>query len=168
MLRRRAGIDAATSGSRRASLAQQLLAPLLGEDKVAGALSYLAPLFGLQAAPIPSSPKPEEVQEQTIATVVSMFRLAQGPLAGHLCEDLHWADDTTTKVVQRIAEEIAGLPVLLVLTTRSKADAPLAEDGIRHYYKEIVLAPLSGSTAGDLVRAVAQGAGLSAETCVVS
>ena len=45
MLRRRAGIDAATSGSRRASLAQVPLAPLLGEDKVAGELSYLAPLF---------------------------------------------------------------------------------------------------------------------------
>jgi hypothetical protein len=164
LLRRIAGIEARASESEVLMLARQFLARFLGEDMVAGTMRYLAPLFGLQGSPVPDDSRPEEVREQTIAAVVRLFRSlgVQGPLV-MLCEDLHWADDTTATVIQRIAEESAALPVLLILTTRPSAEASLAVDRIADGYKEIVLERLADPTASDLVRRIAGSFSLSAD-----
>lgn len=164
LLRRAAQMGAATSETEKSDLAKQLLARFLQDNEVADALNYLAPLFGLRALPIPSDKTPEQVQEQTISTVVRMLRAlaAQGALTV-LCEDLHWADDTTAKLVQRIAEDIADLPTMMIVTSRSKSDTSLDVKKFETFCKEITLGPLPGPAAADLVRSVAKGAVLSAD-----
>ncbi len=164
LLRRTARIGAAMSEAEKSGLARQLMGRFLAENELPDALNYLAPLLGLQAIPIPSNDTPEQVREQTISTVVRMIRAlaAQGPLAV-LCEDLHWADDTTVKLVQRIAEEIAALPVIVIVTSRSESETSLDAENIRAYYKEILLEPLTESTAADLVRSVAKGSVLATD-----
>src|SRR5690606_13011567 len=56
---------------------------------------------------------------------------------------------------------IGNLPILLILTARTLADNGLLLDRLQGFYKEIRLDPLSHSSAGDLVRAVAKDAPLS-------
>ena len=110
LLRRVANITVGASESEKRGLATEALGRFLAASDVPNALSDLAPLFGLEAAPIPVDQTPDQVRDQTISTVVRMLRalVAQGPSV-LLCEDLHWADDTTVNIVERLADEIADL-----------------------------------------------------------
>lgn len=120
-------------------------------EGVSGALAMLAPA--------PSDKRPEVRREETILAILQVLRAmaARGPLLV-LCEDLHWADDTTATVVQRFAEEAGSLRTMLIATSRSKADLPLQRIGAA--YREMLLAPLSADAAGALVRSVSKGAAL--------
>jgi tetratricopeptide (TPR) repeat protein len=135
---------------------------LLPADEVPTALIFLGPLFGLDSAALPTDVGPAEVRDQMISTVVQMIcsLAAERPLAV-LCEDLHWVDDTTAKVIERVAQEIAKLPALMIVTTRPTPDeAHLALSTCA----TIVLQPLDPSTAAQLVRSVAKGVALPDET----
>ena len=126
LLRRTANITAATSKRDRLELAKQLLDRFLAPDEVAAALVYLAPLFGIDAPLALTNETPEQVRDQTISSVVGMLRsfAGLGPLA-LLCEDLHWADATTATVIERVSEGIAGLRVLMLVTTRPDSEVRL-------------------------------------------
>ena len=41
-----------------------------------------------------------------------------------LCEDLHWADDTTVTVVARVCDHIELLRAMILVTMRPSADPP--------------------------------------------
>jgi class 3 adenylate cyclase len=158
LLRRCAGIAGGASESEKRERATELLARFLAAAEVPDALSYLAPLFGLDAAPIPAGQTPGQVRDQTIALVVRMLRAlaAQRPSV-LLCEDLHWADDTTASIVERLADEIGDLAVLMIATARPEADnLPDPAKAI-----PIPLPPLDPETSVDLVRSVARGTALS-------
>ena len=160
LLRRTAGITAATPKPERLELAKRLLERFLGAGEVSAALVYLAPLFGTD--PVSETlESPDQVRDQTIATVVGMLRsfAGQGPLA-LLCEDLHWADATTATIIERVSAHIADLRVMLVVTTRPDSDVSLAVTDPT----TIVLQPLDARAAADLVRSVAGGAVLDRAT----
>ena len=158
LLRRTANVTAATSKQARLEFAKQMLDRFLAPDAVTAALVYLAPLFGIDSTPSQTNETPEQVRDQTIATVVGMLRsfANQGPLA-LLCEDLHWADATTATVIERVSEHIADLRVLMIVTTRPDSEVRVNVTNPM----TIVLPPLDAPAAADLVRSVADGAALS-------
>jgi class 3 adenylate cyclase len=158
LLRRFANITPASSESDKLALAQQLLARLLPDEDVRVALSYLAPLFGLEGAAIPTNLSPAEVREHMVSTVLRMVRglAAEGPLVV-LCEDLHWIDDTTANVIARVCQEIDRLRVLMIVTMRPTSEEPLLD---LSKLTIVALQPLDRSTAADLVRSVAKDAAL--------
>lgn len=157
LLRRSAQIAPQQSDEERRSRAQALLDGVVGSAAAPEVLAYLAPLFGIAAMPLPGHPTPGEVQAHTAASVVRIVRAlaAQGPLA-LLCEDLHWADASTLGVLQQLAGEIAALPALLLVTSRTLADVAL--DWQR--FVQIELQPLQQADAVRLVEAIAPGAAL--------
>ena len=124
MLRRTANITPASSEAEKRTLVQQLLAQLLPDDAMPAAFSYLASLFGLENVALPGNVAPAEVRDQTISIVVQILTnlAAKRPLA-LLCEDLHWVDDTTARVIARIGDVIADLPVLVIITTRPNSES---------------------------------------------
>lgn len=153
--------DPTASDHQKSDLARRFLARLLEADEVPDALASLASVFGLPAASAPLDKTPEAVREETIAAIVKVWRahVADRPLV-LLCEDLHWADDTTATVVQRFAEETGSLRAMLMATTRSKSDLSIASEPIGDAYSEMCLGPLSGADAADLIRSVARGTAL--------
>ena len=161
LLRRTANITSASTEEEKRALALQLLARCLPADQVPAALPYLGPLFGLEGVALPADIGPTDVRDKMISTVVQMIRglAAERPLA-LLCEDLHWVDDTTASVIERLAQEISSLRTLMVVTSRPTSDeAPLEPSA----GTTIVLQPLDPPTAAELVRSIAKGASLSDE-----
>ena len=157
LLRRTASFAPEQSDEERVAHARRLLERILGADDAALALPYLAPLFGLGGVPLASHQTPGEVRAHTVSSVVRIVRAfaAQGPLA-LLCEDLHWADASTMSVLQQVAAEISGLPALLVVTSRTLADAQLDPA----HFSLIDLRPLGDSEATELVGSIAPDAHL--------
>ena len=126
------------------------------------ALTYLAPLFGLQSDVVPTKLDPVEVREQTVSVVSRLLSgvARQRPLV-LICEDLHWVDDTTAKVIARICLEIGRLRALMIVTTRPTSDEPRLD---LSNFIEIALQPFDRSTAADLIRSVAKGVEVPDET----
>jgi class 3 adenylate cyclase len=157
LLQRTANITPASSEADKRELAQQFLARLLPGDDVQRALAILGPLFGLESMAPPADLAPADVREQTILTILQIIRhlATERPLA-ILCEDLHWVDDTTARVIDRLTAEIASLRVLLIVTTRPTSERTFALSA----FIPIDLQPLDSSMAADLVRSVAKEATL--------
>jgi hypothetical protein len=117
----------------------------------------------MQSAPIPIDKTREQVRRRTIESIVAIVRAlaAQSPLAV-LCEDLHWADDSTAQVVQNISQAIGELRALMLVTRWPRPVTPIDLEAVTASFTTIAVEPLRSDNAADLVRAVAQG-GLSAE-----
>jgi class 3 adenylate cyclase len=158
LLGRLAGIHHTATEAEKIDCAKTLIARFFAEDERQSALEYLSPLFKLQVAEQPRNSAPEEVRKQTIRMLVDLVgKLAKrGPLA-ILCEDGHWADDTTATVMQDLAESIVDLPVMLIVTARSEPDAPSGARKIEKPSLLIRLEPLPVTAAADLVRSIATG-----------
>jgi class 3 adenylate cyclase len=161
LLRTSAGIGRGASEADQERSALALLTRVLGEAEARDVLKYLAPLFGIESAPIPLDKTREQVRAATIAAIVGIVRAyaTMSPLA-ILCEDLHWADDTTAQVVQAIAEIARTMPVLLIVTRWPKPVTGIDFDAITAACTTVTVEPLPAENAADLVRAVA-GGGLS-------
>ena len=162
LLRRIANITSASTEEEKLSRAQHLLIPLLTHTDMTIALTYLAPLFGLQSDVVPTKLDPVEVREQTVSVVSRLLSgvAGQRPLV-LICEDLHWVDDTTAKVIARICLEIGRLRALMIVTTRPTSDEPRLD---LSNFIEIALQPFDRSTAADLIRSVAKGVEVPDET----
>jgi hypothetical protein len=162
LLRGAANIAPTSSEAEKNNLARQLLTRLLPPEEVPAALTNLGPLFGLQSVAVPADAGPTEARDRMISTAVRIItRLsAERPLA-LLCEDLHWVDDTTARVIARVAERIAGWRALIIVTTRPTLDEPPLNLST---FETIELEPLDSKSAADLVRATAKGVALSDET----
>jgi class 3 adenylate cyclase len=158
LLRRRAGIGASTSEAGKEIAAAAFLTPLLGESEARESLKYLGPLFGIESTPIPLDKTRDQVQAETIAAIIAIVRAlaAQKPLAV-LCEDLHWADDTTGQVVQALAGIVAEMPLLLIVTRWPKPVTQIDLEGVTASFTAVPVEPLETSNAADLVSAVADG-----------
>jgi class 3 adenylate cyclase/tetratricopeptide (TPR) repeat protein len=162
LLRRTAGIDAASSEDAKEEAASRLLTRLLGEQNGRDALKYLAPLFGIASVAVPLEKTGEQIQAATIATIVAIVRAlgTHEPLA-LLCEDLHWADDTTAQAVQAVAQVIAELRALMIVTRWPRAVTQIDLEAVTGTFTTFPVEPLPMSIAADLVRS-ASGDGLSA------
>jgi class 3 adenylate cyclase/tetratricopeptide (TPR) repeat protein len=159
-LRRAAGMtDPLTPPGRKSELARQFIGSLLEANEAMEAMDALAPVLGLSMSSDPAAQAPDTLREITISSIVKVLRAytAHGPLL-LLCEDLHWADDTTATAIQRFAKEASSMRVLLMVTSRSKPEVALGGDG--NGCDEIALAPLSEADSADLVHSVAKGAAL--------
>ena len=123
LLRRLAALTGEQSPSETRARVTQLLERCLPPADVPDTLNTLAALFGIGTAIIPAGQTPAEVRDQTVSTVVRVLRalIARGPSV-LLCEDLHWADDTTSTIVARLAEHIPELGVLLLVTARPETE----------------------------------------------
>lgn len=149
-----AGIRPRSSDDEKRALGEELLRRLLPEDGALAALPYIAPLFGLDSLPTPPDVAPAEVRERTISALVLIFNglVAERPLA-LLCEDLHWADDSTANLLIRLCGEIGRQRALIVVTMRPSPEKPLLDLSA---FITIELQPLDPLAAADLVRNVAK------------
>ena len=161
LLQTSAGIERGASDAAKEAAAVAFLADLIGEEDARDTLRYLAPLFALDTIPLPLEKTREQVRAATIAAIVSLVRAyaARGPLV-ILCEDLHWADDTTAQVVQAVAESLASLPALLVVTRWPRPVTQIDLESVTAACATYPVEPLPPRNAADLVRSVG-GEGLS-------
>ena len=155
VLRRMAGIHATASETHKERAATLLLTRLLGDEGARTAFGYLAPLSGIQAPAMLDKTR-EELRAAIISTIVAMVRT----LAAHtpliiLCEDLHWADDTTAQLTQRISQSIEDLRALLIVTRWPKAVSSIDLDGVTASFTTVAVEPLHEAHAAALVRSVA-------------
>lgn len=150
LLRRAAGISDTASDAEKTRLATTFLARTLGDDSSADTLADVATLFGLQVPKLPPERVPSEVRERLVSAVVGILRALAAEARTLLCEDLHWADATTGDVIGRIAADISGSGILMIVTTRSLVDSPVDFQ----QFAVSNLQPLDTETSADFVRSI--------------
>lgn len=157
LLRRSAGITSGMAPAAALACLHRLVETLLPADDVEPALDYLSPLIGLSAATPAGA---TDVQERTIAIlakiVAGLFQERPGFV---LCEDLHWADDSTLQLIARLFAEAQGR-VLVLGTSRV---APPGALGAAPGLAVIALPPLGPEASLELVRGLSGGAALPAD-----
>lgn len=167
LLRRWLGVTEETPATETYDQLRARLRVVLGEE-ADDVLPYLAVMLGL--------PVPEELQVRIKfldgqAMGRQIFRsarrlvecLAQDRPVGLVFEDLHWADESTTELIEHLLPLTASLPVMLVGTSRP--DPSTAAARVRHTastefperYLEIRLTPLAAAAGADLVRHLLDG-----------
>jgi class 3 adenylate cyclase len=162
LLRRLARIDSSASEADQEHAALSLLSPLLGDARAREHLTYLGPLLGMTSVPIPLDKTREQVRAAALAAIVEIVRAVAGRARlVVLCEDLHWADDTTAQAVQAVSQIVSAIPTLMLATRWPKSERAFDLDAICAGFTTIPVEPLPGVNAARLVRTVA-GDGLSA------
>ena len=156
LLRRLAHIEPGTPAEDKERDAINLLTPFMGEADARERVRPLAALFGMEPAPIPLDKTRDQVRAMTIAAIVDIVRAcAEKTRLVVLCEDLHWADDTTAQVIQSVAQIVSSIPALLMVTRWPKSERPIDMDAICATFTTIPVEPLAGVSAAHLVRSVA-------------
>ncbi len=123
---------------------QKLAAGLEALGARAQEAEAIAPVLGYVLGFEESRPRevdPEQLQRQIAlaARVLVERRLERGPLLV-IVEDLHWADAASLELLRHVADHFAERPLMLLLSHRPEARAPLAG---RAAQSVIRLAPLS-------------------------
>jgi class 3 adenylate cyclase/tetratricopeptide (TPR) repeat protein len=94
-------------------------------DQETGAV--FADLLSLPAGerfpPLPDDPR-QKRERILVALVRQLESLAQRRPMLFLFEDAHWSDSTSLELLERLAERVRRLPVLLVVTFRPEFEAP--------------------------------------------
>jgi serine/threonine protein kinase/tetratricopeptide (TPR) repeat protein len=125
------------------------------------ALTEAAPLFASlldlpQAAQSPAlaAMPPERQREETLEALVALvLAMTEGEPVILLVEDLHWLDATTLGWLDRLIEQAATAPLLLVMTIRpNTVDIPW---GSRARVMQIALGALSGQDTEQLIQHLA-------------
>jgi len=151
LLGRFAGIgredDAAT---RWRKLAEMLAAAGMAQDAPLVAAVIGVPNAGLYEAPS-ETPQRQRVAFVGAFAALLRYRAGNAPLA-LLVEDLHWADATTREFLAALPDALAGLPAVLVATTRPNVTSALS---VRYDVRRITLDPLPADATAALVRHVA-------------
>ena len=122
------------------------------------ALSEALPLFAslldlpqaAQSPPLPAMP-PERQREETLEALVALvLAMAEGEPVILLVEDLHWLDATTLTWLDRLIDQAATAPLLLVMTIRPNTlDIPW---GSRARVMQIALGALSSQDTEQLIQ----------------
>ena len=136
LLRRLLGIDPAMSVSRQLAVIQARLEAI--GDPEPDYLPHLAAMLSLAVSD--HEPAQERLLEALLFVICA--HATSGP-AIFWVDDLQWADRATLAVLEQLAARIAGLPMLLVLCSRSDHHASLPEEIGK--VTNIVLGPLSRS-----------------------
>jgi diguanylate cyclase (GGDEF)-like protein len=106
-----------------------------------------------------------EIGQERYAAAVAAFLTELARLAGgavlHL-DDVQWADEATVRVLEQMASELAGVPMLVIGTARDDAASVPAVEALRARLGEridtrIVLEPLDAAAVGGLVSALSGG-----------
>jgi class 3 adenylate cyclase/predicted ATPase len=118
-LTRAAGFAPADVDAERLAKLEALLRQ--GTDDVDGAMPPVAALLGIEAAdgcPIPDLSPQQRRAGMLAALAGQLVGLARRRPVLMVLEDAHWADPTTLELVGQALDLIAGVPVLLLLTSR--------------------------------------------------
>jgi class 3 adenylate cyclase/tetratricopeptide (TPR) repeat protein len=102
---------------------------------------------------------PEEVRHARLLLSLNAFVTHVVGADPHvlICEDVHWADRSSTEVLMSMLDAVARLPLLIVLTSRPEPDAPIEElaqtaaHALGPAFKRIELEPLSQAESSSLV-----------------
>ena len=159
LLRRSAGLHAGMSGAEATAALRTRVQPLLPAEELDAALGCLSRLLELQTDALPAL-SPAELQEKTTSV---LLRIASGQIGDRpgllLCEDLHWADDSTLQLIARLSSGLAGRSVMVLATSRGPPRAPVSDlPGLT----SIAVPPLDETASEELVRALASGEDLHA------
>ncbi len=119
-------------------------------------LPHLAAIMGTRARETEPKADPAERQSAIADAVLEVLSTPAGKARMLLVEDLHWADDATLDVLDRLAECARNRALLFVVTTRPNA-ARLPQGG---EFRRITLAPLSRTETDALVASQAGAAAL--------
>ena len=135
------------------TLADQLDA-LLRTFALSEALPLFASLLDLpRRGPVPalSSMPPERQREETLEALVALvLAMTEGEPVILLVEDLHWLDATTLTWLERLIDQAATAPLLLVMTIRPNTlDIPW---GSRARVVQIALGALSSQDTEQLIQ----------------
>ncbi|RZI42957.1 hypothetical protein EGT07_08845 [Herbaspirillum sp. HC18] len=113
------------------------------------ALPRLADLLGIPTEGRDKSPalSPQLEKENAITLLLRMFThsVAQQPLL-LIVEDIHWADPSTSELLERLLDESRSTPLFVLLTTR-----PEFSPGWQDKVMQIDLPPLSDKDAAALI-----------------
>jgi len=131
-------------------------------DEIADILPYLATLLGVSVGPdLEHRVKYLDGQamgRQIFRTARHLFeRLAQANPVVLIFEDLHWADQSSTELIEHLFPLVETVPLLLCGVGRTERDSPaarlraIARASYVACYTEIVLAPLSSAASTTLV-----------------
>jgi class 3 adenylate cyclase/tetratricopeptide (TPR) repeat protein len=121
------------------------------------ALAEAVPLFAslLELPPSPRAPlppmAPEQQREQTLEALVALLlEMSEREPVILLVEDLHWLDATSLTWLERLIDQTATAPLLLVMTIRPNTlDIPW---GSRARVTQIALGALSSQETAQLVK----------------
>ena len=143
------------------------LARLLG-DEADDAYPFVATLIGLELEPDAAQRMRElsrdSVQHQTFDSMDRLVRaLAREQPVCFVLEDLHWADDSTLELVEKLHATTDEEAVALLLVHRSEREqaswrlAERARQRYPHRYRELELAPLDEEASRELADSAAAG-----------
>jgi class 3 adenylate cyclase/predicted ATPase len=130
----------------------------------ARSVPLVAPLLELRVLsdypPPPSSP--EERRRRLIATLAAWVTGgARTQAVLLLVEDVHWADPSTIDLLRVLAEQGAGVPLMLLITSRPEFRPPWPH---RSHHTVVTLGPLERREVLQMVGEVAERHALSSET----
>jgi DNA-binding winged helix-turn-helix (wHTH) protein/tetratricopeptide (TPR) repeat protein len=132
------------------------LASALQDVGLADAVPLFAPLLDLPLDDRHPAPPltPERRREKTLDALASLVvEMAERQPLVLLIEDLHWLDPTTLAWLDRLIDQVASTPLLLLLTLRLHTLEALW--GPRGHLTQITLTPLNDSEAEQVVERVA-------------
>lgn len=156
LLRRMANIGALQSSEGSTARLRELAMNTYGAERADDVLPYLFTVLGEPSAQAAPAESPEQALGKTIGM---LSELLLAPAARQpvfiLCEDVHWADATTLRLLYQLGGALASRPVLLVATSRT----PVPEFA-ELKPPTIELGPLDDAAARRLVRAMASDAEL--------
>lgn len=134
--------------------------PAALERQLSGAFALpaasLGPLSHFLLGTVPdTSLSPAKTREDLIAALLAWIEAGQrnGPLA-LLVEDLHWADDSSLMLLERILSGAEAMRLLLLMTARDDFAAPIVSD---FRLNKLRLAPLDPSKSRALLLDFAAG-----------
>jgi class 3 adenylate cyclase/tetratricopeptide (TPR) repeat protein len=82
----------------------------------------LAPLL-MNASGSAQDAAPDRLRDGTFRALVNLFLdMAEAGASLIVLEDIHWIDPSTRELMQRMLNEVAGKPILVVMTARPEAD----------------------------------------------
>ena len=96
---------------------------------------------------------PKLAKEETMRVLIDLTRAEarRGPTV-ILFEDVHWADPTTLQLIERFVDVLAGIPTLLIVTTRPEFNSPLTNHPVVDVMNLAKFTPAqSGSLVANLV-----------------
>jgi class 3 adenylate cyclase len=112
-----AGIRAEDSGPERFEKLERLLRTLspVGPEQ----LAVLAEFLRIEtSATVLIALRPREARARTVRTVLDLIEAMAARCPVLIVEDVHWADPSTSELLDQLVAEIRKLPILLVATTR--------------------------------------------------